>query len=46
MRLILASVLLSFDFELRTESMDWTDQKVFLVWEKSPLMVNVKERQV
>lgn len=42
MRLILATTLLNFDLELREESMNWTDQKVFLVWEKAALMVDVK----
>lgn len=44
MRLILATVLLKFDFRLRPESDGWTDQKVFLVWEKHPLWVDVKSR--
>lgn len=43
MRLILATVVLKFDLQLRSESIKWTDQKVFLVWEKQPLMVNVKK---
>lgn len=45
MRLILATVLLEFDFELRPESRDWAvDQRTFLVWEKGPLYVNLKKR--
>ena len=44
MRLILATTLLNFDFQLRAESANWADQKVFLVWEKPALMVDVKKR--
>lgn len=44
MRLILATILLSFDFELMPESMNWDNQKVFLVWEKVALMVKIKEK--
>lgn len=44
MRLILATTLLNFDLELREESNNWADQKVFLVWEKSSLMVDVKKK--
>lgn len=46
MRLILATTLLNFDLELREESNNWTDQKVFLVWEKSALMVDVKKAKL
>jgi cytochrome P450 len=42
MRLVLASVLLSFDLELCEESEGWTDQKVFLLYVKGPLMVRLK----
>jgi hypothetical protein len=46
MRLILATILLHFDFQLRSESSEWaTNQKVFLVWEKPPLMVDVKKKK-
>ncbi|KAF3045478.1 hypothetical protein E8E12_007001 [Didymella heteroderae] len=46
MRLILAKVLWSFDLELYNQHNDWLDQKLFLTWEKMPLMVklNVAER--
>jgi len=44
MRLVLATTLLEFDFELRNESNNWLDQKVFMVWEKPALWVNVKRR--
>ncbi|KAH7348070.1 cytochrome P450 46A1 [Pyrenochaeta sp. MPI-SDFR-AT-0127] len=42
MRLILAKVVFNFDLELRPESKDWADQQVFILWQKGPLMVNVK----
>ncbi|KAF2209116.1 hypothetical protein CERZMDRAFT_114084 [Cercospora zeae-maydis SCOH1-5] len=43
MRLLLASVLLEFDLELAPESYDWAaNQKTFLVWEKPPLIVNIR----
>lgn len=43
---MLASVLLNFDFELRSESVNWSDQKAYIVWEKLPLNVNIKNRTV
>lgn len=42
MRLILAKMMYKFDLQLASESKDWLDQKVFLVWEKKPLMVKIK----
>ncbi|KAF2632594.1 cytochrome P450 [Macroventuria anomochaeta] len=42
MRLILVKVLWSFDIELCEQQGDWLDQKVFLTWEKMPLMVRLK----
>lgn len=44
MRIILANVLWRFDFELCPESEGWTDQKVWIVWEKPALMVKLKPR--
>ncbi|GME26171.1 cytochrome p450 [Neofusicoccum parvum] len=41
MRLILSYVLWHFDLELCTESEDWTDQRVYALWEKKPLMVRL-----
>lgn len=38
MRLLLAKVLFNLDFELCDESRDWIDQKVYLLWQKKPLM--------
>ncbi|KAL5115725.1 hypothetical protein ACEQ8H_006333 [Pleosporales sp. CAS-2024a] len=36
-RLILASVLYSFDLELTSENDNWADQGTFILWEKKPL---------
>lgn len=41
MRNILARLLWNFDLELMPESKDWADQKVFLTWQKKPLMIKV-----
>ncbi|TKA22228.1 hypothetical protein B0A50_08097 [Salinomyces thailandicus] len=38
MRLLLATVVLHLDMKLCPESMDWNDQRVFVLWEKKPLM--------
>lgn len=45
MRLILAHVLWNFDLELATESTDWSRQKVYAIWDKSPLYVKLKPRE-
>lgn len=46
MRLILATTLFNFDLKLKDkEESKWLDQKVFMVWEKPPLMVDVKKRE-
>jgi hypothetical protein len=43
MRLILTKVLYNFDLELLPQSANWIDdQKVYILWEKLPLMVKVK----
>jgi hypothetical protein len=41
MRLLLSTVMLYFDMELCEEGKDWNDQKVYVLWEKKPLMVNL-----
>ena len=38
MRVLLTTVLLHFDLKLCKESDDWSDQKVFTLWEKKPLI--------
>ena len=45
MRLALARLLFNFDFELVDTDFEWTKQKAYLVWDKSPLMVRVKAVQ-
>ncbi|VUC29307.1 unnamed protein product [Clonostachys rosea] len=42
MRLLLAQLLYNFDLELCEESKDWADQKVFVLWEKKPLLCKLK----
>ncbi|EOD51467.1 putative cytochrome p450 protein [Neofusicoccum parvum UCRNP2] len=42
MRLILANVLWHYDLELCPESQNWEDQKVYIIWEKGPLMCKLK----
>lgn len=44
MRLILAKIIWTFDFELDPKSDNWLkDCKVFTLWEKPELAVHVKE---
>ncbi|KAF1348965.1 cytochrome P450 [Delphinella strobiligena] len=38
-RVLLCEVLWNFDLELMEESKHWTDQKMFALWQKAPLMV-------
>ena len=38
MRVLLISVLLHFDLKLCDESSNWSDQKIYTLWEKRPLM--------
>jgi hypothetical protein len=42
MHLILARVPYNFDLELMPESENWTDQRIFIVWQKRPLMVRLR----
>ncbi|TKA82885.1 hypothetical protein B0A55_01177 [Friedmanniomyces simplex] len=42
MRLLLATVILYFDLELCDESKDWSDQRVYTLWEKKPLICTLK----
>lgn len=41
MRLVIAKLVWHFDLEDVTQG-DWRDQKVYMVWEKGPLMVKLK----
>jgi len=43
-RLILAMVIYHFDLKLCEESKTWIDHKVFMFWEKPPLMVTLTPR--
>lgn len=38
----MARVLWNFDMELQPESEKWLEQKVYLIWDKLPLMVKLK----
>ena len=44
MKLMLARVVYDFDMELAGESKNWNNQKVYTLWQKAPLLVNLKER--
>ncbi|KAF2458035.1 cytochrome P450 [Lineolata rhizophorae] len=44
-RLILCKVLFHFDVELRPESSRWIDQNCYVLWDKPPLWVRIKERE-
>jgi hypothetical protein len=42
MRLLLAKLI--FNFDMKTEVDDsWTDQKVFVIWDRKPLPVTLVE---
>jgi cytochrome P450 len=45
MKLILSRLIYDFDIELVDESDRWEDQRVYVLWEKRPLMVWLKERK-
>lgn len=38
MRLLLTTIAFHFDMKLCEESNDWSDQRVFTLWEKKPLI--------
>ncbi|PLN79965.1 cytochrome P450 monooxygenase [Aspergillus taichungensis] len=46
MRLAMALMLWHFDMELCEESKDWSNQKVYLLWQKPALMVKMSPRSV
>ena len=46
MRLILAHLLWAFDFEAEGEVRKWEEQKTWILWDKKPLMVRVKNRNI
>lgn len=41
MRLILAKVLYNFDMQLEPDSVNWKDQKMWVLWDKPPLNVTL-----
>lgn len=43
-RLILCKLLWHFDIALCAESADWTDQKVYFLWDKPALKVMLRDR--
>lgn len=43
MRAILANIVLNFDMQLSEKTgKQWMDQKAYLVWDKTPLFINLK----
>ncbi|KAH7073181.1 cytochrome P450 [Paraphoma chrysanthemicola] len=44
MRLTMARLLWQFDLELDPRSEQWKQQRTFLLWEKPPLLVKLKQR--
>ena len=38
MRLLLVTTLLHFDLSLTEQSKQWSDQQIYTLWEKKPLM--------
>ena len=45
MKLVLARIIYNFDLELVDKEDDWFNQRTFILWDKKPLMVRVKERE-
>ena len=41
MRVLLATVLFNYDLKLCEESSEWSDQKIFTLWEKRPLICSL-----
>lgn len=41
-RLLLATLLMHFDVSVAEESQGWARQRVFTLWEKPPLLCNVR----
>lgn len=46
MRLTLARLLFNFDIEATPEIEGWTDQKIFLLWQKPALFIKLIPRDV
>lgn len=45
-RLLLTMTLWNFDLSLEAESKEWSNQRLFIFWEKKPLMVKLKAVRV
>lgn len=43
-RLLAAQLLYNFDLELCDKTRDWMDQRVYILWDKTPLMCSVRRR--
>jgi cytochrome P450 len=46
MRSVIARMIWHFDMELVNEDQNWTDQNVYLMWEKPPLMVKLSHSEM
>jgi hypothetical protein len=46
MKLILTRIIYSFDFDLADPKCDWFNQASYVLWDKNPLMLYIKERKV
>lgn len=45
LRITMAKLLWHFDFELASPDEDWWNkQRTYLIWERLPLMINLKSR--
>ncbi|OCK73119.1 cytochrome P450 [Lepidopterella palustris CBS 459.81] len=42
MRLILARIIWNFDMELSSDSQDWANQEMYILWDKGPLNVKLR----
>lgn len=42
--LIFARMLWEFDLCLAEESLDWAEQRAFIIWDKGPLWVRIQPR--
>ena len=44
MRLLLSKLLYHFDLVVDDESRNWTEQNVYILWQKKPLMCRLSPR--
>lgn len=45
MKLILTRIIYNFDLELANPKDEWLEQNTYILWDKKPLMLNVRERK-